>query len=205
MEVSGDKILPYGGLVCHCAAFHSNRGALRPQRVCRSGTRGSFTRQKEKQNQEDQEANNFEGPPRQTQPKARLVKQDLRPPKTKTGNLAAPRFSAFGFRRRGADQRLWRYAPRARCDGSCLCSKPGGVNLTSAAFRTTVPFYAYSVFLARAPFRSLQSGILASSLIWKSSVLHRNRGNVPIGLLDEETLTKLISTDKHLGRTVATE
>ena len=53
---------------------------------------------------------------------------------TKTGNLAAPRFSAFLFRRRGAHERLRRDAPRARCDQSCARCKPGGVILASEAF-----------------------------------------------------------------------
>jgi hypothetical protein len=44
------------------------------------------------------------------------------------------------------------YAPRARCAGGCLCSKPGGVisSLASVAVRTTISFYACAARLARA-------------------------------------------------------
>jgi hypothetical protein len=73
------------------------------------------------------------------------------PGKNQNGEPGGSPFQRFYFRRRGAFQHLWRYAPRARCDGSSWCSKPGGLNLTSAAFRTTIPFYASAGRLASAP------------------------------------------------------
>lgn len=65
------------------------------------------------------------------------------------GTWRLPVLALFVFRRRSAYERLRRYAPHARCDGSCLCSKPGGVNLASLANRTTIPFYANDACLAR--------------------------------------------------------
>jgi hypothetical protein len=60
----------------------------------------------------------------------------------KTGNLAAPRFVTFSFAVAAHIWPRWRYAPRARCDVFCQCSKPGGVIFTSVAFRTTSYLYS---------------------------------------------------------------
>jgi hypothetical protein len=74
VEVSCDEALPYGAVVIRYATFHSSFDFFRRHRICRGGTRGGLTCQKEKQIQEDEEANNFEGSPRQTQPKTRLAR-----------------------------------------------------------------------------------------------------------------------------------
>jgi len=115
-ETSHEKTLPYRAIVHHGLALHSARDPLRSGCVRSGGTLGCFSCQEEIQTQK-QEAKDFEGSPRQTQSKARL---DLIPfpgtpisrlasgetpigrlafpgAKTKTGNLAAPRFSAFLF------------------------------------------------------------------------------------------------------------
>ena len=73
------------------------------------------------------------------------------PGENQNGEPGGSPFQRFFLSRRGVYWRLWRHAPRARCDGSCLCSKPGGVILASAAFRTTIPLYSCAPHLARAP------------------------------------------------------
>ena len=115
-ETSYEKTLPYRALVRHSSAFHPARDLLRSQCFRNGRSRGCFTGQKEKQSPE-QKTKGFEGPAQQTQPKTRLAEHFspgnaillngvLQParrsgeigvpgPKTKTGNLAAPRFSAF--------------------------------------------------------------------------------------------------------------
>jgi hypothetical protein len=180
MEDFREETLPYRALVGLSDALHPARDPLSSPRLRRRGPHNCFTSRKQEPIQEetvqeetihDGEAKDLEGPSRQTQSKARLApiscpgnanlplgglhhaNREIGVPraKTETGNLAVPRFSAFYVRRRGAYWRLGRYAPRARCDRSCLCSKPGGVKLTSVANRTTIPFYAYVVPLARVP------------------------------------------------------
>jgi len=73
VEVSCDEIFPYGAVVIPCATFRSSFDFFRRHRVCNGGTCGGLTRQKEKQIQEGEETNNFEGPPQQTQAKAGLA------------------------------------------------------------------------------------------------------------------------------------
>ena len=72
VEVSCDKTLPSQAFACHRAAFHSGHDSFRPQRVRGGGACSSFTPQKEKQTEEDEEANNIEGPSQQTQAKTRI-------------------------------------------------------------------------------------------------------------------------------------
>jgi hypothetical protein len=118
-----EKTFPCRAFVRHSDTLHPARDPLRSWCLRRGGSRSWFNSQKEKQIQ-GEEAKDFEGPPRQTPRKARLgliprpgtilLKGILQPvrrrgeigvpgPKTKTGNLAAPRFSAFGFRRSGVN------------------------------------------------------------------------------------------------------
>ena len=108
--------MPYRTFVRHSFALHPARDPLHSESVGSGGFPGFFTCQEEIQTQK-QKTKDFEGSPRQTQSKARL---DLIPfpgtpisrlasgetpigrlafpgAKTKTGNLAAPRFSAFLF------------------------------------------------------------------------------------------------------------
>jgi hypothetical protein len=113
-----EKTLPYRAAVLHSLALHSARDSLRSDSVRGSGSRSCFKDQKENQIQiQEQKTKDSEGSPRQTQSKARLALMScpgtpisrlagcetpigrLAFPgvKTKTGNLAAPRFSAFFF------------------------------------------------------------------------------------------------------------
>ena len=114
LEDFHEKTLSYRAFVRHRLALHPARDPLRSESVCSGSPRGCFTGQKEKQTQK-QKTKDFEGSPQPTQSKARLAlisfpgtpfsamarpprRGDCRSPaKTKTGNLAAPRFSAFIF------------------------------------------------------------------------------------------------------------
>jgi hypothetical protein len=105
-ETYYEKTLPYRAFVRHSFALHPARNSLRSESVGSGGFLGCFTCQEEIQTQK-QKAKDFEGSPRQTQSKARLglmsspgtpISRLAFPgAKTKTGNLAAPRFSAFLF------------------------------------------------------------------------------------------------------------
>jgi hypothetical protein len=115
-ETYYEKTLPYRAFVRHSFALHPARNSLRSESVGSGGFLGCFTCQEEIQTQK-QKAKDFEGSPRQTQSKARLGLMSspgtpisrlagggtpigrlaFPAAKTKTGNLAAPRFSAFLF------------------------------------------------------------------------------------------------------------
>ena len=117
MENFREKNLPYRSFVRHRADVYSARDSIRSFVASRGCSRSRFTSQKEKQIQAQEDQKDFEGPPRQSQTKARLARisrletvfllngvmrfarrgVEIRVPgtKTKTGSQAAPRFSAF--------------------------------------------------------------------------------------------------------------
>jgi hypothetical protein len=124
----------------HGRAFVSRSDTLHPVQgsyyspcVRKHGFPDCIPSQKEKQTQEDEKAEDLEGPSRPAQIKTRIgisVPENFDGVKPKRGARRLP-VSALLFSPSRRSERLWRYAPRARCDVSYLCSKPGGVNLTS--------------------------------------------------------------------------
>jgi hypothetical protein len=77
---------------------HPCRGtiAILRRRGGYSTSRATIAEEDQEENQTEGEKKDLEGPPRTASSKAGLAPFEARP-KTKTGNLAVPRFSAFLF------------------------------------------------------------------------------------------------------------
>lgn len=74
VEFCHEKIYKGRAFLLHCFSFRTARNSPGPRRVRKSGAFGKRTNQKEKAKKAQHQEEDIEGPPRQTQRKARLVR-----------------------------------------------------------------------------------------------------------------------------------